>query len=80
MCTSRALALCPLGFPVDPERMAVAAPCARDRRPPAGASSPAPAVAQLLPSPPGSSVRCLTESISTINSDRARPLSGGSVN
>eukprot|EP00965_Chrysotila_dentata_P046202 1535761-Pleurochrysis_carterae.AAC.2 len=28
------------GFPVNVERMTDAAPCARDRRPPAGAASP----------------------------------------
>eukprot|EP00965_Chrysotila_dentata_P160196 5290376-Pleurochrysis_carterae.AAC.2 len=33
------------GFPVDLVRMAVAALCAPDQRPPAGASSPAPATA-----------------------------------
>eukprot|EP00965_Chrysotila_dentata_P113774 3761193-Pleurochrysis_carterae.AAC.2 len=74
-------------FPVS-ERMAdVAVPCTPDRRQPAGAASP-PAPKPVLvstcmnkhfPARPDGSVHGLKDSVSTIDLDRARPLSGGFV-
>eukprot|EP00965_Chrysotila_dentata_P196382 6177539-Pleurochrysis_carterae.AAC.7 len=96
MCTSRALALCALSFQSRERMADVAVPRAPHRRPPAGAPSPAPVVSplastcwqvyqQVLSPParmstPGSGPRGLRESVLTIDSDRARPLSGGFVN
>eukprot|EP00965_Chrysotila_dentata_P257181 6212797-Pleurochrysis_carterae.AAC.1 len=60
----------------------VAAPLRPDRRPPAGAPSPRACDCSLaihLQSTPSSGVRGLKESVPTIDSDRARPLSGGLV-
>eukprot|EP00965_Chrysotila_dentata_P214468 6188198-Pleurochrysis_carterae.AAC.5 len=82
MCTRCALALNALSFQSH-ERMAkVAVPRAPDRRPPAGAYSPATAIAPLASTccTPGSCVRGSKELVSTIDSNRARPLSGGFVN
>eukprot|EP00965_Chrysotila_dentata_P216261 6189272-Pleurochrysis_carterae.AAC.1 len=79
MCTWRALALCALSSP-SPSAWPTSlspAPLTGDRQ----QARPAPALATApSPSTPGSSVRGLKESVFTIGSDRARPLSGGFVN
>eukprot|EP00965_Chrysotila_dentata_P262966 6214722-Pleurochrysis_carterae.AAC.3 len=52
----------------------VAVPLRPDRRPPAGAPSPRAGACSRT------GVRGLKKSVSTIDSDRARPSSGGTVN